>query len=262
MVPELASPLPLLVVEADAELQAILVDLLQEEGYQVQGVASLDEALRCVEEQVFALILAHLFAGRSPYALTPAHMLRRRAQPTPVGLLLSLPLPADAGPPAGIAFVLPIPFELNDLIRLVAMTLQSSWSSEQQRQAEVVKQYLTAVHAAEWETVAQLCAAEVAFYPPAGSAATSARKLVGLVALRQYAERTHHHARLLEITDLRLYARPHGVVAHYLSHVVTPDGTLQRLVTTTTFHFVGERIGQVGIRVPLVRRSDQHQTAS
>lgn len=248
-----ARSVPLLVVEADADLQAILVDLLTEEGYQVQGVASLEEALRQVEEQTFALILAHLFVGRSPYALTAAQILRRRVQPVPVGLLLTQPLPAEAVARAGFAFVLPLPFDLEDFLRVVAATLQQPLTPEQERQAAVVTAYFAALQDEDWEALLQVCTEDVTYYPPAGSRGTSARKLVGHAALRQYAERARPSSQRLQITDLHLYARPHGVVAHYLSHDVTPEGTLRRLVTTTTFHFAGERIRPVSDRAPLVR---------
>src|SRR5690348_1200717 len=122
----------ILVLEPDDALRSLLAEMLREEGYQVSVAASLAEGLVWVETQSFALILANLFAGRYPAgSFTPAHTLRRRVQPTPVGLLMTQPLSAEEAQRAGFAFVLSLPFELEDLFSLVAVALHRSFTTVQ-----------------------------------------------------------------------------------------------------------------------------------
>jgi DNA-binding response OmpR family regulator len=85
-----ASPIRILLVEEDRDLQDTMIDLLNEEGYELCIVPTLEEALAQLEVSTFALVLADLFAGRSPHSFTAAHILRRRAWPIPVGLLTSI----------------------------------------------------------------------------------------------------------------------------------------------------------------------------
>lgn len=107
-------PPAILVVAPDQELQTILREVLTEEGYVVVAVASLEEASQQIDERAFALILADLFVGPSKHAFTPAHLLRRRAWPTPMGLLSAVPsLSPEAAHAAGFACMISMPFELS-----------------------------------------------------------------------------------------------------------------------------------------------------
>src|SRR5262245_40434165 len=81
----------LLVVTGNYRLRTIISSILAEEGYAFNGVASLEEALTEVAERPYALVLADLYAGASRHSFTPAHILRRRTQPIPVGLLTDQP---------------------------------------------------------------------------------------------------------------------------------------------------------------------------
>src|SRR5579862_5919847 len=131
---------PILVLEPDGELRLLLAEALREEGYQVSIAASLAEGLSWVETRSCALILADLYVGRYPAgSFTPAHQLRRRVQPTPVGLLMAIPLSAREAQRAGFAFVLGMPFELEDLLSLVAEALQVAFTAAQERRADVVR---------------------------------------------------------------------------------------------------------------------------
>ena len=244
-----AQQAPILVLEPNDALRSFLSDLLEEEGYQVCVAASLAEGLAWVETQSFALILANLFVGRYPAgSFTPAHRLRRRVQPTPVGLMMTHPLSDTEALRAGFAFVLALPFDLEDLLGLVAEALHRPFSREQERQAEVVRRYLAAQVSQDWESLLALCTPDVRYYPPPASSATTARRLQGQTALRAYAEATVQHYHQVAFADLCLYARPKGLVAQYTSQWLTSDGRWKQLSLRLLFYFVGESIDQIGVQ--------------
>jgi DNA-binding response OmpR family regulator len=136
-----------LVVADDADLQAVLDLLLGDEGYESQVATSLDTALSLVNDVPFDLVLADLYVGQHQASLTPANILRRRVQPTPVGLLTTQLVPPDETASIGFAFVLPMPFDVEHLLALVATTLRVSWSPEQERQAETTRRFFAALGA-------------------------------------------------------------------------------------------------------------------
>jgi CheY-like chemotaxis protein len=131
------SPRPrVLAVVEDADLQVAFHTLLSDEGYTPRVVSGLEDALSAVAEEPFDLIVAQLYVGQRKTSLTPAHILRRRIQPIPIGLLTTqVRLPADVAS-EGFAFVMPMPFDLNDLLTAIAAALASEWTSERERQAE------------------------------------------------------------------------------------------------------------------------------
>jgi DNA-binding response OmpR family regulator len=117
-----ASP-HLLVVEPDAALRGLLGEALSEEGAVTCGAATLEEALALVDHRAFDLILTDAGVGASPDSLCIARTLRHRAQPTPVGVLTAWNLTPEAGNRCDLAFVLPKPFELDQLLAQVAVAL-------------------------------------------------------------------------------------------------------------------------------------------
>ena len=249
----------ILVLEPDDELRLVLEELLREEGYQVAVAASLAEGLAWVHTRSCALILADLYVGRSAAgSSTPAHTLRRRVQPTPVGLLMTTPLSKTEALRAGFAFVLGMPFELEDLLSLVAEALPVVFTAEQERQANVVRCYLAAQVAQDWEGLLALCTSEVRYYPTPASGGTTARRVQGRTALLASVEATAQHAHQVAFADLRLYARPKGLMAQYTSQWLSSDGRWQPLATRLLFHFVGESIDQIGVQanLALLQRSE------
>src|SRR5690242_8352498 len=145
-----ASALPrILIVERDDELLQALATLLQGEGYEVSTTSSLEGALKQLDRQVFSLALVDLFIGHSPHTFTEGHILRRRAHPTPVGLLTTQDLAPEEAIHQGFAFLLREPFEIEDLLSLVATTINQPLSPEQEHQAEIVRCFFTALQNAD-----------------------------------------------------------------------------------------------------------------
>lgn len=115
----------LLVAEDDADLQYILKLVLEEEGYQIVTASSLEEALGLVNEQHFALILTDLFAKMPHNPLGSAQILKQHAPATPVAVMTGWRLSVEEIERQGFRFLVPKPFDLDELLALVANALRS-----------------------------------------------------------------------------------------------------------------------------------------
>ncbi len=251
MLTRASHPLPLLVVTADDELRALFAEMLTEEGYQAHVAASLEESLQRANEQAFALVLADLFVGRSPHDFTAARILRRRVHPTPMGLMTTHPLAPELAHQAGFAFVLPMPFELEDCLSQIAQALNHPLSQAQQAQAAILNSYFAAMLAQNWEGALALCMDDLAFYPPRLGMTRPARRLDGKTAALDYLQKAARRTTLLALTSLLIYSSPRGLVARWTGVWGLTNGSSLRRVSTTTFRFRGERISQVGLGDPL-----------
>lgn len=240
-----ASPIRILLVEEDHDLQDTLSDLLGEEGYELRIVSTLEEALAQLDVSTFALVLADLFAGRSPHSFTAAHILRRRAWPIPVGLLTSISSSREAVQQANFSFVLSMPFEVDTLLLSIAAALNQPFTEEQAQQAQTIKPFLRAMETADWKTLTLLCTEDMIYYPPRQSPVASTRKVQGLKAYHDYVEATRRNLRGFVFEDVRIYATPKGLAIRYLGAWLGEDDAICRLPAVTLFRFEGERIRQV-----------------
>lgn len=119
-----------LVVEPAEELRETLTIALSEEGYLPCAAASFDVAHELLDRQTFAFVLADLFVGSVQPGLEQAHKLQRRAEPTPVGLLTTQRLSPVAAQAQGFAFLVQMPFDLDELLGLIAASMHRSCSKE------------------------------------------------------------------------------------------------------------------------------------
>jgi len=238
----------ILIVERDDELRDLLNTLLSEEGYEVHAVSALNDAVRRLDEQVFRLVLADLFIGRSPHGFTEGHILRRRAHPIPVGILTACNIAPEEATRQGFAFLLSEPFEIDDLLALVAAAINQPFSAEQQRLAEIVWRFFTALQDADWQTIATLCTENLTYYPLPSAPFTHARKIQGLSAYLSIAEAARRGMLALRFSMITLFALPKGLAAHYQVSWTPPDDMPQQLTGAMLFHFRGERIAQMGNR--------------
>ncbi len=247
-------PSAILVVEADQELQTVLSEVLIEEGYAVVTVASLEEASRQLDQGVFGLILADLFVGPSRDTFTPANLLRRRAWPTPMGLLsTTASISPEAARAAGFACVIPMPFDLVEFHCQVAEVLQQLFSPQQERQVAVVRRFLEALSEEDWNQVGALCTSDVLYHPPRSSNVTSAGRLYGRLALQEFGQAASRRYKMVSFNDLSIYARRNSLVARYTGNWTTTRGERLRLPATTLFRFTGDHIQQVGVHTRLTK---------
>lgn len=251
----------LLLVEPDAELREILGDLLHEEGYDLQIAATLQEALALLDSRTFAFVLSDLFAGVSKHAFTQAHILRRRANPIPVGLLTTNP-PRDPETltQAGFACVIPMPFDLDAFLITLASCINQSLTLDQQRQAETVQCYFDALTAGDWEAVLALCTEEVAYYPPANSRITTERKLSGKAAYRAYLAASIPQYPGYVCQEVMTYARPKGLAVCYRYGWLPRGAAPAYGVGNVLFHFEGDLISQIGVHLPAARPGEASST--
>lgn len=239
----------LLVVAEESHFQRFLAQALTEEGYAVQVAASLEGALLWVNSQSFDLVLADLYVGRTPSGQTAAHILRRRVQPTPIGVLFTDPAFTEvAARQAGFAFTLAMPFELDTLLAQVAVALQAPLAPEQAPQERVVTRYFDALAAGAWDALLDLCADEVLCAVPFFTPGASQRTLRGKAALRRSLAETARVYTSAQLIERHLYRRPKGIVAWTTTLWLTPNGAPQRLVGATLFEFTGERIAKLGMQ--------------
>jgi CheY-like chemotaxis protein len=255
------SPPRVLVLEGERALQFLLLFVLREAGYAMSSAFTLEAAWAALEHETFALILADVpVGGTHPGSFMPAHQLRRRAQPTPVGLLMTHPVTAEEARQAGFAFVLPMPFDLDDLVALVAATLQTPLGPTHERYASLVERFLSALERDDQSALLSSCSEEVTWYRLTSSLGTTARRIQGKHAFATYVA-TRAASRLQQtILNLQCYALPRGLVACYTEVWVTPEGYWRREATTALFHFDGDQIAQIGVRPHLGSGHEQAHT--
>ncbi len=256
----LSSP-RLLVLEGHKALQSLFQSLLKEAGYEVSLAFTLEAAWDALAQETFALILADLPLGAyAPGAFTPAHKLRRRVHPTPVGLLVAQAMPEEEAQQAGFAFALPMPFDLDDLLALVARALQMPLSPAQEEYARLVERFFSALERGDPQALLRLCTQDVRWYRLASTPGTMARRIIGKDALSTALSIRAASRLLPTIVDLRCYAVPKGLVACYTEVWTTPEGDRRREPTTALFHFEEALIAQIGVRPHLVSGEEQTQT--
>ncbi len=235
----------LLVVESSAEIQEILQTLFTEEGYAVRFAASIQEALPLVDAELFHMILADLFASKAQPSFTEVHTLLRRALPTPVGLMTTYNLLPEEAEREGFAFLIRKPFDLEELLAMIAHALQRPLTPTQQRQALLVERYFAALNERSWDTLAAICTDEVIYYPPAQTPFTSARKVMGKGALRAHLDRSARQFPF-HVEEKILYPRRKGLAARYMMCRSRPGVFTERHTGSILFHFAGERICAIG----------------
>jgi CheY-like chemotaxis protein len=236
----------LLVVARDPSRREALLALLAEEGYVPSGVSSREEALAALEQQSYALLLADLVAGMSKHALSPAHILRRRAHPTPLGLLTAPAPVLEQAHLDGFAFALPQPIEPPVLLTEVAACLNYPLSGPQQQQAETVRRFLEAWGLQAWRELLSLYTEEVACYSASPLPGATGRPFQGKLALLALLSQVRRRSQRLRIEAQGVYPRPHGLAVRYTGCVAEFGKSWEWVSGVALFAFAGERICQIG----------------
>ena len=240
---------PLLVAEDDPDLRDILRDILGEEGYDVTLAISQPEALARIEEATFAFILTDLFDKPFNDPLASARLLQQRAFPTPVAVMTAWTLDRRAVADASLACMIPKPFDFPDLLNCIASALDLRFSPDQERQAEVVRRYLTAVDTQDWNAPLVLCTPDVSFTGPDMLRWPGQRTLHGVVALRTRREEVVRRFPGIRCEAIRVFPQPQGLAARYVVRIPSPGGQEVTFGAALLFQFTGERISAIGARV-------------
>lgn len=237
----------LLVVEPTEDLRETLMLVLTEEGYLPHMAASFEAAQRALDEQTFEFVLADLFVGSPQPGLTQARWLQRRARPTPVGLLTAQNLPPEQAKPRGFAFLLRMPFDLEELLGLIAAHVHRSFTEEQMRQMDVMQRFFARINSREMDAAMAFCAEHIVYYPIPAAPIEGVRKVEGRAALRAFLEELFRLLPDLRFEEVLIYGRPKGLAARYTARWSAPDGSPQQLTATTLLHFRGEQITEIGV---------------
>jgi CheY-like chemotaxis protein len=112
----------ILVVDDDASIRAALVDVLTEEGYRVTTATNGAEGLAAVAAGAPALVLLDM---RMPVldGWGFARALRERGQAVPIVVMTAAQEAQQWAREVGTRWVLPKPFDLDELLRTVALAV-------------------------------------------------------------------------------------------------------------------------------------------
>jgi CheY-like chemotaxis protein len=239
---------PLLVAEDDPDLRDILRDILSEEGYAVTPASSQAEALTCIDKATFALILTDLFEKPFNDPLASARLLQLHAFPTPVAVVTAWALDQRAVEEANLACVIPKPFDFQDLLGCITTTVDLRLSPDQERRAEIVRRYLAALDAQDWDTLLALCAPDVVFTRPSMPLGPAPRTLTGVAELRTQREETVRRFPGIQHEAIRVFPQTHGLAARYVVRIPMHEGQDETFGAALVFQFAGERISTIGAR--------------
>lgn len=255
------APPRILLVESDPSLASLLGEVFSDGGYPISVATSPEAVPALLARETFALALADVYVGRAhPGAFTPAQRLRRQVSPIPLGLLMTVPFAAEEARRAGFAFVVPMPFDLDTLLTLVASTLQPTLSAQDEQRIAVVERSFAAREQEDWQAVLDLCTEDVVWYPPTASGIHLANRRHGQDALHTWLASAAQTMQAQTFLHRWYAALPHGLVVRYLRCWTTPEGVRRSEAEVALFHFRGEQIAQIGTRLQLATRSEHLQT--
>ena len=245
------TPPRLLIVEADAALRDFLAVLVQDAGYEALVAASPLEARALLATQPAHLLVVDLGPARTDDPFGPARDLPAQVAPRPVGLLTAGDLTEDDATRQGFAFLVSMPFDIDDLLLRIARSLTRPESRVQRRREAVVRQYFAALAARDWDALVALCATEVSYVLP--RPAPFAASVQGQAALRVYTEETYRYFPLVTFSNVQTFALPRGIIGRYQGFWRTAAGSEGRQEGAVVFLFAGELIAQIGVHLDAER---------
>lgn len=249
----------ILLVEDDEELLTTLEVLIAEVGYGSASALNAEEALACLAQDAFNLVLADLLDA-TPHGEIPLTMtVVRAAHPTPTALLTAWTLADDWTHQHTFAFIVRKPFDLNDLLTRVAELVSPEVSSEQSAHDAVVRRYFAALEQHDWVTLRGLCTPDVRYALENALAPISG--IDAYIAYAQQRMRSYPHARYPQIVT---YPMPSGLAARFVSAWEDPldAGVTSMGAGGVVFQFSGERIAQIGVSVPTMQLSTANDPES
>lgn len=248
----MTSPIPppqLLLIETHPDLRRILQMVLIDQGYVVMGAASLEQALRLVHRQPFALILTDLFTPAGQETLAHLLPLRELAHGIPI-VVVATWLTASDVRQQGFSGVLHQPFGLDDLVTAVAEGLNQPFSAAQRPQTVVAQRFVSALLERDVEAVLALCTEEVRMYPWIVPAYPAAHPAFGWTAARAYLEELQQYFVTSQAESVQCYPCPHGVAVRLWLRWQDPAGAVyQQMVGLCLAVTADGQISQVGVPV-------------
>ena len=121
-----ALPGHILLVEDDASIRDLVVEVLEDEGYVVTARSTLVEAARLLDQETFDLVVTDGFSMRPRAAFITTGDLVRSAGLTTVALFSAHTHDLDVAKAAGFRDLIAKPFDLDTLVHQVKMLLGGS----------------------------------------------------------------------------------------------------------------------------------------
>ena len=238
-----ASTPQLLVVEDDLELLELVGGFLQGEGYAVTPTNSLDTSMEALEDRLFHLVLTDLFrAPGQSQLLQSIQPLIQQAAPIPVGVITAWRVPEEDVARSNLAFVLPKPFELDDLLGKIDAQLHPTISSL--RQTQLVEEFFHALNTRDWQRLARICIPQVRL-TLLNAPAVAAAGVGGLLSLQALLERRVRALPGYTIEEVRVFPRQIAVSARYIVRWQGREGIVHRTAGAMHFQFQRGRIAQI-----------------
>lgn len=234
----------MLIVEHDQSLGDLLSQVFLLEGYQVQLVATLEDAQSWLAEQAVDLVLTDSFSAHPAQAFERLEALLRQAYPIPVGVLSGWKLTPEEAETRGFAFLLAKPFDLSALLVSVAAALAIPWSAEQRLQAAAVERFFALLNARAWEDLPALCSEQVRHHTP--TFLMNDGVVQGVEALRAHMEQGFSLYPNTCYDQVCCYPTPEGIAARYIWHWNWPGQSPYHLTGGKMFYFVDGCIAQIG----------------
>ena len=112
-----------LIIEDDASIRDIVSLVLTEEGYDVDRASRIEPALDALRQTTYDLVLTDLFGGTTDAGLAAVRPIVESAAPAPVIACSGHDITPDQARLAGLASVIPKPFEIDQLLDCLASQL-------------------------------------------------------------------------------------------------------------------------------------------
>ncbi len=240
----------LLVIDDDDDLRLFLQDLLSEEGYLVDTSSTMDEALAAIDSHVYHLIVTDLLAHSAIDPLRSAIILLEAASPTPVMTLTGWSVTAEEVAQAGLIRLVPKPFDITDLLGAVAACCRTSLNPQQQRWAEIVRDFCAAVDANKLDALVALCRDDVRIAVDLGGQRDSPETITGRASYRTQLDQCRSARPDMRFDDYAIYPQPNGVALRSVISWQSPGALNGRahVAASMTFQFADQLISQLTIR--------------
>jgi CheY-like chemotaxis protein len=114
----------LLLVENEPDLQEVMVELLEADGFQAVTTDSVPAALRALAQTRFSLVLTDFQLGGQQTPWQELQRIRDAAHPAPVGIVTGAAIDPAEAQRRGFAFAIQKPFEWDALLARVLEHVQ------------------------------------------------------------------------------------------------------------------------------------------
>jgi two-component system nitrogen regulation response regulator NtrX len=115
----------ILVVDDEADIVNLVVDLLQDEGYKVRSAFNGEMALAAIEQQPPAVILMDMYMPQMTGVMLLEHLKSNGASHIPVVLMTASPHAAEPLVNENLVDYLAKPFDIDQLLECVARHLRA-----------------------------------------------------------------------------------------------------------------------------------------